>query len=199
MGWSIGVVIFFIGLAVLIRMNSSATYELLFRDPVASAGASVYRGMFSQIGIMCWSIGIGTTGLGTILAYRRGAPNVYFLLASCGVTTLLAVDDAFLLHEEVLTDLLNVPEILVFGAYALGIVIYLGYFSKRIFRTPQILLLMALVLLALSIGVDLVPRVGNLVGSDGIFLLEDGAKLAGIVCWVAYFVLYSALSLSARV
>ena len=196
--WSMATIIVLIGLAVLIKANSPATYRILFRDPVASTGVSIYRGLFSQIGIMCWSMGIGATALGSILAYRQQTPNMYFLQASLAITALLAFDDAFLLHEEVFTDLLGVPEVVVFGAYALSIVAYLLYFSDRVLRTPQVLLLLALSFLALSVGVDLVPKLALVVGADGVFLLEDGAKLAGIVCWVAYYVRYCALTLSER-
>jgi len=91
------------------------------------------------------------------------------------------LDDAFLLHEAVLPTW-GVPEKVVLLCY-LGLVAFhlLKSFST-IRKTDYALLGVALVCFGISVAIDGAYR---LIGEQ--YLLEDGAKLVGIISWFLYF------------
>ncbi len=95
------------------------------------------------------------------------------------MTLVLGIDDVFLLHEKVF-PWFGVPEEAVVGSYAGFVLFYLVKFYSVILKTEYVLLVMALSFFGLSATLDLVQPHGS-------YLLEDGAKLVGIVSWLAYF------------
>ena len=198
LGWAVAIIAGVLAVVVTLKGTTPITYRLLFRDVVSSAEVPLTQGALSQFGIMVWAVAIGVLLLGTTMAYRRRLPVFRFLLSSLAITTVLAVDDAFLLHEAGFDQLFGISEKVVLAVYGTAIVGYLTYFRSRIFGDPQLLLLLALLALATSVGIDAVPRIAVLVWRDGLFLLEDGAKLAGIVFWAAYYLRFCVTALSSR-
>ena len=197
--WSMVVIALLLLAGMVLKGATTATYQLLFRDVVSSANIPLFQGAFSRIGIMLWSASIGVLSLAAILAYRRQRDEFTFLLCSLAVVTVLGLDDAFLLHEMVFDRMLGVPEKLVLLVYGCAIIAYLIYFRRLILGSSWLLLFLSLSALALSVGVDALPRIAAVIGRDPLFLLEDGAKLTGIVCWTAYYLRYCATTLSDRV
>lgn len=117
-----------------------------------------------------------------------------FLLAGGIVTLILALDDLFMLHEVVFPDNLGVPEEIVYGTYAALILWLVVAFRKIILRTSFLLLILALAGFGLSVGSD---AIAPYVAIPGMYLLEDGGKLFGIVSWSAYFTLVGARHIAA--
>ena len=107
-----------------------------------------------------------------------------FLGAAGLLTGLLAVDDLFLVHENVLPAF-GVPQPVTYGAYAALGLAYLLVSWREILRHNVVLLGAAIVLLGTSALIDW------FVHSDhpSRILLEDGAKLAGICAWAGFHVL----------
>ncbi len=93
----------------------------------------------------------------------------------------LGLDDIFLLHESVFPHL-GIPEKVVYASYAGFVLLYLLWFYSVILNTEYILLMVALILFFASIVLDNFTPPGF-----NPYLLEDGAKMAGIVNWFFYF------------
>ena len=82
----------------------------LLRDPLAVAElkpaecCKVYYGAVSNLGVLLWTAGaaIALFGAGLALALGRPAGEAGLLLAAGMLTGFLAIDDLFLVHENVL-------------------------------------------------------------------------------------------------
>ncbi|MCU0621420.1 MAG: hypothetical protein MUC69_07960 [Gemmatimonadales bacterium] len=173
-----------IGAVVLLHLWRDIPYGYLTRDPSATMGAAPYLGVLSQVGLMLWA-----SAATLALAHRASLPPTpshlqlrRFLLHSALLTAALAIDDAFLLHEQVLPRL-GVPEPAVMLAWVGLVAGWLAGHARTIRRTDVALLLLALAAFACSAGLDQVVDLHEDLGQ----LLEEGAKFVGIAAWVGYF------------
>ncbi|THH41420.1 hypothetical protein [Neolewinella litorea] len=172
--------------AILAHSSLPTTYGLLFRDMGSEVDLPVSHGLFSQLGIMLWSLGLGSLLL-MLLSYPSPSHRVRaYILYSLVVTLTLAIDDAFRMHETFFDEVLGLGESVAFLIYFCLLLGYFVLFLHQILASPFPLLLIALGLFACSMLVDQTPGLANYVGLDETFLLEDGAKLAGIVFWTLY-------------
>lgn len=180
-----------LGIIVLTRIRTGIAIADFTRDPLQIVGAPVYTGIVSSASAVIWS-GTAAVCLFSFAVVRGSterdaAPR--FLLAGGLVTTLLLVDDFFLLHEIVFPRYVGVPEKAVQVAIAGILVWFVVSFRTVILRTDYLLLALACGALGVSTGLDFIESVGSY---RAFYLFEDGAKLFGIVNWAAYFVLVSA-------
>jgi hypothetical protein len=77
---------------------------------------------------------------------------------------------------------LGIPEKVIYGSYALFIPYFLIRFYKFILETSFFLLGIAFFFFAFSVISDLLePQFIDH------YLVEDGAKFIGIICWLIYF------------
>ena len=176
--------------AVLSVTYLPSDYGTLFRDVGAVDDTPVSQGLYSQLGLMIWSLAAGSLLL-TLLTRAGntwGATTAY-LFYGLILTSLLAADDGFRIHETVFANLLGWPEEVAFVLYGLVILAYFVLFYRQLLYSPYPILLIALGCLGGSMAVDLQPALANYVGRQGIFLLEDGLKLTGIVFWLVYHLL----------
>jgi len=170
---------------VVIRLQVGIQISYFTSDPSATVGEPSYIGLVSNVGILLWS-GAAALCFFAFAVLRRRIPNEKklssFLLFSGLLTTLLLLDDLFLLHSNVLGSL-DVPNWLILAGYlALGF-LYLVRFAGTIRETEYIPLIFALGFFGLSAVIDATP--GNYSGQQ---LAEEGAKLLGIVSWAVYLV-----------
>jgi hypothetical protein len=104
-----------------------------------------------------------------------------FFLYSGLLTTLLLVDDFFLLHEFVFPQYLYISERIVYAAYVIVFSSFFMRFRKILKKTEFLILLAAILSLELSIICDMIW--------EGMpIFVEDTFKLVGITIWVTYFV-----------
>ena len=99
------------------------------------------------------------------------------------------LDDLFMLHEDLLSVRLGIPQLAIMAAYALATLAFLMRFRGVFPRTRVALLGSALAFLAFSVGLDLIFTKGR---GRGHHLFEDGAKFLGIVGWLGYLTSASA-------
>lgn len=165
-----------IGLVLYIHASADVSMGTLTRDPLS--GKPAYLGLLSQVGILAWAAGAAVS-LAAASALR-GTPRGRFLLGAGALSVVLCIDDAFLLHDEVL-PLIGVPEGFIYVAYIGLIVVFLVTFRRHILQTQYAVLMLALAFLALSMVCD----AWGLPWLDP-YLLEDGAKFVGITLWTAY-------------
>jgi hypothetical protein len=168
---------------LLLHIWKGIPIRTLTADPTAIAGAPIYTGFLSQTGIFFWSA-TAAVCLFSANVLSRSGDNVEikrFFVVSGMLTLVLGLDDVFLLHEEFFPRF-GVPEKVVFMIYAGFVLSYLVGFYSTILNTEWLLLGMALTFFGVSIILDLFEPPGI-----DPFLIEDGAKLMGILSWLAYF------------
>jgi hypothetical protein len=175
--------LFFYLLTILVfQSRKNLPGDLLTRDPVAIAQIPSYYGAFSQVGVLLWTAAAAMCLLSSrmLSKYFDSGKMRRFLWFSGLLTLLLAIDDAFLLHEDVL-PFRGIPENLVLLTYFILIILYLIKFSSLILTTEYVFLSMAFLCFGGSILFDVI------VEGLGVTVIEDGLKLTGIVYWITYF------------
>jgi hypothetical protein len=136
------------------------------------------------------------------------------MLAGSGLLALVLLADDYLSLHELFDDaamsvaglgestlLRNGSELLAFGLLGLGIAAYLVAFRSLLARTEIGLLIVAGMLFACSLGIDMLPRSWLAAVPVPTWLwdpVEDGLKLAGIVLFASYYVRTTAMVLSRR-
>jgi hypothetical protein len=130
------------------------------------------------------------------------AGRAAFLRSAGAVTSLLALDDLFMIHDGLGPNVLGIPGLWFYGVYGAAT---LGVFVVHrgvIWQSDYLVLAVGLAFLAGSMvfdavhGVDLLRSVSDRAVGVG-YLFEDGLKLLGIGGWFAYFARLSFLSLVA--
>lgn len=185
--WSVaGLVLASVALAASATGRPVADFT---REPVAAlrettcAGAEcAYIGFLSNAGLLIWG---GTASVCLLAAFlvrghrdRRGLAAPFLWLGL--LTVVLAVDDAFQVHEGVAPALVDRGEVLATGAYALALLALLVRYRSFVLRTSFGLVVVSG---ALFLGSAALDR-----WLPGLHLLEDGAKFVGIVTWATWLI-----------
>lgn len=159
-------------------------YVNLYRDPLAIFKASSLTGIVSNVGILVWSVGAISCLFCYFALSEKGYSNiaVRFALWSGLLTSLLLLDDFFMLHEQVLPAF-GIPEGLVYLFYLLLLCLYLKSFLGTIVQQKSLDLMLALLFFASSLSLDIVPMPWKGVAA----ILEDSFKFLGIVSWSGFF------------
>ncbi len=187
-----------LGLMIGIALQPFVSVSLITRDPAAIASHPPYFGALSNIGILLWSASAAVCYLSGILLKIVQPEQLQvrtFFYVFAIFSTLLCLDDTFLLHEEVLPNQLlvvRIPEKAVVAIYGLALLGVLVYFRQLLQRNQPWLFGFIFSLFAISVGFDQLPSLG-LLSKDMTVLIEDGAKLLAIFLWLAYFVRASIL------
>lgn len=206
------VVVVLSGIAILlVHYLTDINVLVLTVDPAAEVGLAPYVGVFSYIGILAMWSGA------TVAVFTALLPGRYemrpFLLSLGLIMALLALDDLFLIHEEIGRELAiavgspedrSLWEAPVFLMYGIIVLAWLWQFRTRILRTPWLLLLGGLVALGISVTID----IGEFVFPDlaeatpwmgtTIAMVEDLAKLGGLFLFMAYTVVIGRHVIGAR-
>jgi hypothetical protein len=165
---------------LLIGVQAQVPVTVLVRDPAQLAKYPFYTGLVSYIGILGWCFCATACFLSSaVLGHRRGQPP--FLLAGI-LTTVLGLDDLFILHEEAFPLYLGISERVVLLVYAVLMLAVLLALVRTVLRTDFLLLAFAFIFLGSSVVLDLGPF-----GQGLNYLLDDGLKLIGIMGWTAYW------------
>jgi hypothetical protein len=167
-----------------IGITRNIQFVTMTSDPAAVYG-NYFVGILSNLGIMLWSAAAVVCFLGAVILTKTSRDQ-HFLFASGVLTTLLALDDAFLFHQVIFPDLFHVHKWQVFGIYLLFFVLYFISFNRLIIlKTDYPILLAAFLLFGLSIIIDDVLHDFPTQMLQPLF--EDGAKFIGISLWLVYF------------
>ncbi|MEQ8825534.1 MAG: hypothetical protein RIC14_14290 [Filomicrobium sp.] len=167
----------------------------LTKDPLtvaemASAGCCrIYYGALSNVGILLWCATASICLFSAMVLWlgrgfsAQAQQMAAVFLASGLFSGWMALDDLFLIHENVLPAL-GVPQKLVYGIYGALTLGYLWFARDLLFAGRKTMFVVALGLLTLSVGVDVVAT------SEGYMhvLIEDGAKILGISAWAAFHI-----------
>jgi len=154
------------------------------RDPAITLYGHPFTGVISNIGIIFWCASLAVCFFCSWLILKKGDKQVSVFLFISGLFTLwLMLDDFFMFHEFVFPYSFGIPQTAVIVAYLILISIYFLKFGRLILTMEYTILLLACGCFALSLATDMwMPQ------SDMQFLVEDGAKLFGIVTWFIFFI-----------
>jgi hypothetical protein len=182
------VVVWLIAISAMLFITARSvelTPGRLTRDVASLANFHPITGALSTLGLLLWAVGIGAVIASWLaVSERLTRPWTLFLLTTAAFTGFLLFDDAFQFHETLAVRYLGLPERAVMAAYP---VITLGYlaFNVRVIRETEVALaITGFALLALSMGIDMLPVPES---EWGIFI-EDALKFGGIVFWTTYLV-----------
>jgi len=154
----------------------------LTRDPASTLGVHPFIGIVSTVGILLWTATASICLFSAARARRRGADDdARFLICTGALTSMLLVDDLFMLHEWVFPLHIGVLEEIVYGTYVLIFLACYLRFRSALADHGLALLLLACACFAASILCD------QLVPNEGVqYLVEDGFKLTGITAWFLF-------------
>ena len=163
---------------------------VLMKDPLAVVQLTktcchFYYGLVSNLGIMVWTAGAAVCLFASLLLFSTARPKaeVLFFVAAAGFTGLLALDDLFMLHEDVLPQL-GIPEAITYALYAGAAAAYFFFSWRTILALRPMLMASALALLGTSVAIDVLVHSESAVR----VFAEDGAKLLGILAWTSFHV-----------
>ncbi|MGQ8337686.1 hypothetical protein ACUNWD_14145 [Sunxiuqinia sp. A32] len=183
---------FILGLFIFSYLLSrffDAPYSDFTRDPLAVMKTHPFVGFLSNIGVIIWIVTATISLFTSYLIEKEKLQNRYlFHFFSGAITSILLVDDLFMIHDRIFPIYLKISEVPLFIFYGILITVYLYYYRKQILKYDYIILLIALFMFAFSLGVDHFD-----VESEFIHFFEDGPKLLGIAAW---FVFYLSASIS---
>ena len=156
----------------------------LLRDSQAvaagHAGASPAYGLVSNVGIVVLTLSSGGAALGWLVLHDAPAPWPRLLLWAAVLTLVLVLDDLLLLHEA--AAFAPGSGVLVAAAYGLAFLRFVVRFRDAIVRDLDAgLLLLAVGSLGFSLVADLLVA-----PTQASVLVEDGAKLLGLLAWSAF-------------
>ena len=163
--------------------------DLLRDSQVVAAGhggESPAYGLISNMGIVVVALSSGAAAIGWLVLHDAPGPERRLLGWAAALSLVFVLDDLLLLHEA--AAFTPWAGALVGGAYGLAFLRFVMQFRDMILRDLDV----GLLLLAVgSLGVSLVTDV-LMAPTQLSVLVEDGAKLLGLVAWSA-FVLRTAL------
>jgi hypothetical protein len=171
-----------IGSVFAIHYSMKVPLDELVRDLSAVAELPPHTSFLSQTGLLLWSAAAAVCFFCFMVIPKTPGSLKWrrFLLVSGMLTLMLNLDDAFLVHERVLPHF-GFPQNLLMGCYLGFMLAYLLWFRTLILNTEYILLAMALFFFGVSVTFDIFEL--RMMG----LLVEDGAKIVGIVAWLVYF------------
>lgn len=171
--------------AVVLHSLTDVSFYALFMDPVARLGGHFYTGAGSHLGVLVAVAAASVAFYSALLMRAADRRRLTSFLIAAGLFTLyLAMDDLFLVHEEVLPAILNVDQSLILMMYGVVFAGFAWRYRHELLGHDRLLLGAAIMFVAFSIVLDIFDENG--VTFRGEFMLEEGTKLMAIVGWAAF-------------
>lgn len=170
---------------LLVHQQHKSVYKLV-SDPAAAMRVNPLLGFFSNVGVLGWAAGAVVSAFSAwILARTRAAHAIVrFYLAASAFTTLLLLDDFFLIHDALAPRYLHLPQNAVYAAYALCFVAFVIGCRREILARNPALFVVAVGLLGFMAGLDAI-RTGRTAWAA---LAMSGSKFLGIFAWSAWLI-----------
>lgn len=150
----------------------------------------IFIGILSNLGIILWSVSATVCFLGAILLNKQPFKQ-RFLFFSGLLTSVLAIDDAFLLHDGIIPRLFHIHEWPCYVGYILIFALYITFFISDILsKTDYPILGLAFIFFGVSIVFDVFFE--TFPSAEVEPFIEDGLKFIGISLWCYYFFIAAA-------
>lgn len=183
-------------LAALAAHAGGVPVDVLFRDATVAAkipreggagyyAGSPYAGVVIVLTIVVWG-SVASLPVFVAWLWRDGVAAL-----AAGLTALMGADGALMLHEQV-GPAVGVPDLAWPAVYGVVAAVLLWCLARERARGPLTALLAGLVLLALSLGIDVLDEAVLHLTAGWLIVAEDGFKLLGAMAWLALPVLLHA-------
>lgn len=166
------------------------------RDPLVLSQSPFYVGALSNAGVIVWCAASVVCLFSALLLHmqKRDRHKTLFFARMGAFTALLALDDLYMLHDQVFPEYIGIPEPVVLTAYALGAgVLAVKYWRVIVRSTPWGLFVLALIFFGGSLIYDF--TYGDWWWHP---VIEDALKFLGITAWLAYFTTTGAMWITAQ-
>lgn len=172
---------------VAISLLTDLSLPRLINDTAAIGNVHPLTGALSSLGIVLWGCAAAICFYAACgLRQPDQRPERVFLVASGLLIAALALDDLFMIHEELAMSYLRLPETGALAVIGGMFVAYLATVRKTLPRSNWLFLVLACGMFAGSVLTDTVLK-PTLQGMGGWrSLIEDGMKWVGITCWLTY-------------
>ncbi|ABA87886.1 hypothetical protein Pcar_0627 [Syntrophotalea carbinolica DSM 2380] len=172
---------------LLASVHMDIPLAMFTRDPADITHTSPFLGVVSNICILLWCASAAICFFSFFVLRKTGANSAaIFFLFSGLLTSMLMLDDLFLLHERIFPEYLHWRQRYIYLSYVSIVLVYLTAFRHIIFKNNFLLLALALGFFFLSVAVDcMATKMETLVLDYHLF--EDGFKLFGLASWLGYF------------
>ena len=180
----------FLVVVAIVALKGNIPIGLFMSDPTTWTQVPFYTGIVSNVGILLMTSACAILLFGFFLIKdSSGLVSERRMFLVFGLYTLyLTLDDFFLIHEDILKRGIGIPEEITFPTYFLILAVCILVFSKKLLRSNYWIFILALVLLALSVVLDLSePILRDLIDDLPVKYFEEGFKLAGLATWAFYF------------
>jgi hypothetical protein len=185
-GWNIAwlaalpAVLTVVGIVVVTQTTDIPGTDLT-HDPAGLVGYPQYVGLFSYLGILLWaataSVAIFAFGVLRKTDLDRAR---YFLFAGL-LSAVFAVDDLFMLHEDVLPHRVGIDELIVMSVYGLlGLAFLIRHYARIVVEGAAVL-----VAAVVSFGITVLVDLWNPLGFGA--LVEDVFQMLGTGLWLGHF------------
>ena len=180
-----GSALLMLSLTIWANLRADVPFSFFSRDPMATFNGHPLTGMQSTLGVLVWCAAAGFCFFSYAVLRDISEDTLLppFLFWAGVISSLLALDDMFLIHEDLAYRYLSLNEKVVFLGYGALMLWWLFRFRKQIFSTEYFLLIVALAFFGGSSIVDLMQ---SRLSSPFRIFFEDGFKLLGIVSWSGY-------------
>ena len=175
--WAVGPLAAVLLLAWWGTGSAGAGAAALTRDANELHNAPVYAGLVSGLGVVLWSAAAGLCFV--CAAMQRSMRAWTFFMLGGLLSTILLLDDVFVMRSALFARRLGVGEWMAHATYAALAGMYLLAFRRRILSGAVVPLAGALGLFATAMMLDL------LLPSEA--MLADSIRALGIGCWGTYF------------
>lgn len=178
--------------AYLVTRVAGISFTDLSRDPAATLDGPWYTGLLSTSAIVTLLAGAGIALFAASLLPSSDVPSRRGLLVALGLLiVVIAADDLFMLHEAVF-PVVGVGSVTTFAIYGLALIVILWRWRTVIAgATDWVFLLLAAVGMGISVGVDVVLEERLLTLPFSGELIEDPAKIVGMV-FMSYYLITTA-------
>lgn len=158
--------------AGMVLWDAVGIRENLTADVAATADVQPWTGAYSTLGLIVWGVMVGALILAALVTSGRGdVESARFFAVTAALAGYLAIDDALLLHEDVLPEDIGFPEPVFYLTLLVAAAAWLYAYRSVLLDSDLLLLAMAVGGFALSIAGDVL---------DLPMSFEDGAKYIGL-------------------
>ncbi len=168
---------------VMAMVFFSIPAPLLFRDLAAVSSQHPFVGGVSMLGLLAWAASSAIWLNAALYAGKYDIADKKSYAAASLLTAYLAIDDAFMLHEQIIPQVTHVSEKLVLLTIAVAALTFIILARTMLLRTP-IIFIFSVLMLPLSMVIDALPVQRLFEYKDMALILEDVTKWVGIIGWM---------------
>jgi len=168
-------------LVLLICYSAGIEPEMVLRDLMQTCEQPIGVGLISNLGILLWG---AAASISLFVSFSGLTPNSgwrNFLLLGGLFSTLLCLDDFFLLHDSY-----QISQDILYITYISLALFFLYKYTRYIYISGKIQFLTSVLFLGLSLLADIFQHFLPINYQD-VQLFEEGFKFIGVSCWLAFW------------